>query len=230
MPNNSSATRLHYELVRSLLERSVCAPTSELRALLGISGAELDRLFEELAALHGVVLHPHTCEPWVVHPFSLTPTLNYIEGERGAWWTPCLWCGFGVATLAGGATRLHTRLGAEVEPIVIDAKDGEPVTRDDLWVHFAVPPAQAWNNVHQHCAMVLPFRSPADISDWSRRHGLPLGEAVPLRQVARLAKLWYGTHADPSWHKWSIAEAQQIFQQAGLVSEFWDLGPKTGEF
>ena len=30
--------------------------------------------------MNGLVLHPHAARPWVIHPFLLTPTLNWIEG------------------------------------------------------------------------------------------------------------------------------------------------------
>jgi hypothetical protein len=78
--------------------------------------------------------------------------------------------------------------------------------------------------------MVLPFRSANEIPEWCSRHRLPRGEAVPLHQVAHLARIWYGSHANPDWHKWSVAEAQDIFQRAGLRSDFWDLGSKPGQF
>ena len=97
-------------------------------------------------------------------------------------------------------------------------------------VHFAIPPAQAWNNVHRHCALVLPFRSREEIGAWCARHGIPPGEAVPLEQVAGLARTWYGRHADRDWRKWTIAEAQAIFRRAGLDSPFWDLGSVKGRF
>ena len=101
---------------------------------------------------------------------------------------------------------------------------------ENVVVHFAIRPARAWDNVHQHCSMVLPFRRADDIARWSSRYALPRGEAVPLHQVARLATLWYGSHANPDWHKWTIAEAQAIFQNAGLTSPFWSLENKDGRF
>jgi hypothetical protein len=98
--------------------------------------------------------------------------------------------------------------------MIIRVINGQPVDLEDVWVHFAIPPARAWQNVHQHCSMVLPFRSPEEIRDWCDRHHLPHGEDVRLHQVARLAQLWYGTYGDVSWHRWTVAEAQAIFQQA----------------
>ena len=84
----------------------------------------------------------------------------------------------GVATLVGGNVRIHTRYGAESEPLVISATNGEPTGFEDVLVHFAIPPARAWDNVHQHCSMVLPFHSEKAIDDWCKRHRLPRGEVV----------------------------------------------------
>lgn len=230
MHDPANLTRLHYELVHGLLESGTCPSNADLAARLNIRVASVENLLRDLAAIHGVVLHPHSCTPWVIHPFSLTPTLNWVEKEDRGWWAPCIWCALGVATLAGGEVRIHSRYGAEGEPLTIPVLDGEPQGFETVVVHFAIPPSRAWDNVHEHCAMVLPFHSAGEIRAWSTRHGLPVGEPVPLRQVARLARVWYGSHARPDWHKWTVAEAQQIFRDAGLQSDFWNLGEKAGKF
>lgn len=221
---------LHYELVHGLVERGACPSNAELGRAVGRSEGEIEESLRDLAAIHGVVLHPHVCRPWVVHPFSLTPTLNWVTGDRGSWWAPCIWCALGVAVVVGGKTRIHTRFGAESEPLVIDVDEGNLVRGEGVWVHFAIPPAQAWDNVHQHCSLVLPFRSTADIEKWCQRHGVQSGEPVRLSQVAKLARAWYGSHGDPQWRKWSVAEAQEIFDRVGLTSDFWRLDGKTGKF
>ncbi|HVP00401.1 MAG TPA: organomercurial lyase [Bryobacteraceae bacterium] len=225
----SNLSRLHYEMICGLIQSGVCPSNTALAHILGLTEAGVEDQLRELAAIHGVVLHPHVCQPWILHPFSLTPTLNWIEGEKHSWWAPCIWCALGVATLVEGRTRIHTRIGAEAEPLVIETVGGRPV-KADLWVHFAIPPVRAWDNVHQHCALVLPFHSPEAIRDWCARHAVPVGEPVPLESVAMLAKLWYGSHADPNWKKWTIAEAQQVFSQAGLQSSFWRLASENGHY
>ena len=78
-------------------------------------------------------------------------------------------------------------------------------------MHFAIPPNRAWQNVHQHCSMVLAFRSREDTLAWCDRQRSTHGEDVPLHEVAQFARTWYGTHANENWHKWTIAEAQAIF-------------------
>jgi hypothetical protein len=223
-------TRLHHRLISGLLQEGFCPTNLELSETFGIGLSEIEAGLTALSAMHGVVLHPHAIRPWVVHPFSLTPTINWIEASRRSWWAPCVWCAMGVATLVRGLVKVHTRIGAEGEPLTIKVVDGEPQESGDIIVHFAIPPARAWDNVHAHCSMVLPFRSSAEIDAWAHRHGLPKGEAVPLNQVAALARAWYGSHADPDWHKWSVDEAQAIFNAVGLGSEFWNLQSKGGRF
>ena len=230
METHAALAQLHYELVHELIQNGSCPANAELSQRMEMPPADIEELQRSLAAIHGVVLHPYAAEPWIIHPFSLTPTLNWIEGNERSWWAPCIWCALGVAALAGSAVHIHSRYGAEAEPLTIPVIDGRPVGFESVYVHFAIPPARAWNNVHEHCSMVLPFRSAEEIPQWSKRHRLPLGEAVPLHQVAELAAVWYGQHAEPDWHKWSVAEAQAIFQRVGLRSDFWNLEPRAGKF
>jgi ABC-type uncharacterized transport system ATPase subunit len=126
--------------------------------------------------------------------------------------------------LAGQRVQIHTRAGAEAEPLVIDVDNGEPVAASsDLVVHFSIPPRLAWDNVHQHCSLVLPFHSTEDVTHWCEAHGHNQGEIVPLSQVAQLARRWYGTHANIDWRKWTVPQAQDIFRAAGLTATFWQL-------
>jgi hypothetical protein len=229
--SESDLAAVHYEIVQGLLRRHACPSNEEIGAAIGVSIDRVEDILRELAAIHGVVLHPHVCEPWVVHPFSVTPTPHWIEGRETKCWAPCIWCAFGVATLAGGEVRIHSRIAGGAEPVTIRVFEGMPMldAGQDLWVHFAIPPKRAWDNVHQHCSLVLPFRSPCDIDKWCAEHRQPCGEAVPLAQVARLAKAWYGRHADQDWRKWTMAQAQEIFHGAGLTGPFWDLGAAPGQ-
>ena len=169
----NAVSLVHYELIRILLDTGSSPTRTELAEHLRISVAEVGQLLQELSELHGVVLHPHICEPWLVHPFSTTPTAHWVEGRGRSWWAPCIWCAFGIAGLARGDTHIHTRIGAEAEPLIIRVVEGQPIGCEDLWVHFAIPPACAWKNVHQHCAMILIFHSREDILAWCCRHRFP---------------------------------------------------------
>jgi len=230
MDKQTGLATLHYHIIQDLIVTGRCPKNDELASRLRVSGMELVSDLKNLAAMHGLVLHPDRPEPWVVHPFSLTPTLNLVKAPQRCWWAPCIWCAFGIAALVKGEVRIHTRYGGEEESVKITVRDGRPEGFETVVVHFAIPPAKAWNNVHEHCSLVLPFPAAEAVRPWCERHGAPYGEAVPLSRVAELACRWYEHHADPNWHKWTVEEAQAIFNQTGLRSSFWNLGPNSGRY
>lgn len=140
-----------------------------------------------------------------------------------------MWCALGVAVLVGGTVTIHSRLGGELEDLDLEVQEGNPI-RSDILVHMALPPREAWVDVRHFCATLLPFRTEADVDLWSRRHGLPRGMAVPVGVLAKLARKWYGKHADKNWKKWTAVEAKQIFEEVGLSGQFWSLESGTGRF
>jgi hypothetical protein len=217
---------VHANLIQSFLRDGRLADMEEAATALDITAQELTKRLNDLSSLHGLVLHPHKPEPWVVHPFSTTPTAHFVESQHHGWWAPCIWCALGIAHLAGGKIRIHTRLGGEYESLVLNVEDGIPLDQENAVVHFSIPPRNAWNNVHQHCSLVLPFRSEADIAPWCLKHGQQYGEAVSVATTASLARRWYGPYANPQWRKWTVDQAQQIFQLSGLTSPFWELSGK----
>src|SRR5215213_5351496 len=109
--------RLHYELIRRLVETCSIPSNDELKMLLACSSIELDRAFDELAEAHGVVLHPASHDVWAIHPFSLAPTPFLVECGDRKWWGNCAWCSLGIAVLAGEPVVITTTLGAEGEQV-----------------------------------------------------------------------------------------------------------------
>jgi hypothetical protein len=61
------------------------------------------------------------------------------------------------------------------------------------------------------------------VAPWCERHGIPLGAVVPAAQVTALGRAWYGRYLDEDWRKWTVAEAQAIFEEVGLRGEHWRL-------
>ena len=53
---------------------------------------------------------------------------------------------------------------------------------------------------------------------------------LTLPKVAELAELWYGSHNEMSWRKWTTAEAQSIFERVGLAGDFWQLKTSAETF
>ncbi len=225
---NSTPGRLHYELIRSLVEMCSIPSRDELKTRLGcVSSDELDQVFEALAELHGVVLHPSSHDVWAIHPFSLAPTLFLVEAGDKKWWANCAWCALGIAVLVGEPCRITSTLGAEGQRIQLEVAEGG-VNPSNVVVHFPIAMTQAWDNVVYTCSMMLLFNDEAQVADWCARHQLPRGDVQPVATVLELAKRWYGEHLNPEWTKKSTAEARDIFAGLGFTHPVWSL-PSTEE-
>src|SRR5258708_19023388 len=104
---------VHHAFIDQLRRTGRAPSRHEVSAALARPVNDIEQALRRLSASHGVVLHPHVCEPWVIHPFSVSPTATWVQqGERG-WWAPCIWCGFGIAALAGGNWAFPPRNGGE---------------------------------------------------------------------------------------------------------------------
>lgn len=220
---------VHQQLITGMIEYGRCLSPAELSTALDVSQADIDSSLRRLENNHGLVLHPHECSVWMIHPFSASPSHTWIYNETGGWWAPCMWCALGIAVLVGGKLTIDARIGGEAEKVRIPVRDGHPDS-PDCYVHFALPPKYAWNNVLHFCAMLLPFKTEQQIDDWSDRHGLPRGQAVPIVQAAALARAWYGKHAESDYKKWTPAQAQDIFSGIGLTGPFWALDSSSDRF
>lgn len=229
---NSSARlgRLHHELIRGLVETCSIPSRDELHARLGCTSAEeLDDALEELAGLHGVVLHPASHDVWAIHPFSLAPTPFLVESGERKWWGNCAWCSLGISILVGSPCLITTTLGAEGEQVRLLVENGQ-VNRSDLVVHFPIPMTRAWDNVVYTCSTMLMFKDENQVADWCARHRIPLGDIQPVARVLELAKRWYGEHLRTDWTKKSITEARAIFAELGLAHSVWSLPSAEGRF
>jgi hypothetical protein len=205
---------IHHAIIDRVITSGAAPSAEELGGVFSLSPIDVEASLRRLEDNHGIVFHPQSCRPSIIHPFSLSPTATWVQKGTEGWWAPCMWCALGVAVLVGGTVTIHSRLGGEVNGLDLKVQDGNP-TRSAVLIHLALPPRDAWVDVHHFCATLLPFKNEADIDLWSRRHGLPRGAAIPVEVVAKLARKWYGKHADKDWRKWTAAEAKQIFEDVG---------------
>lgn len=224
--NHSS---LHHVIVKHLVDFGYAPASAALASHFGVSREEISAALRALAEYHGVVLHPHQPEVWVIHPFSTAPTQFAVKKDNRIWWGNCAWCSLGAAALLGGdAIRIETTLGAEGRPVTIHVDGGR--VREELFVHFPVPMARAWDNVIYTCSTMLVFESPAAIDEWAARHAIRRGDAQPIQRVYDFASVWYGRHLDPNWKKWTTGEALELFDRFGLSGPIWTLPAHSGRF
>ena len=119
----------------------------------------------------------------------------------------------------------------ESETLIVPVLDGIRTGLEDVVVHFAVPPAKAWDNVHQHCAMVLPFRSADLVERWCEQHAVTPRQGCPPRpsRASRGGLVWIRMRNQIGESGLSQKQST-IFHDTGLTDEFWDLGARRGKF
>ena len=68
---------------------------------------------------------------------------------------------------------------------------------------------------------MLFFRSEEHVAHWYQGKALARGETFSREQLWALAQKWYGDRLAADFNGRTLAEAQHIFQDVGLVSPFW---------
>lgn len=174
--------RVRGELTTQIAKLGHAPSNDHLATSLSCSTAEIEEALQALHDSHSLLLHPHKCEPWVVHPFALYPASCWVQvGDRG-YWATCLYCSFGIAAALKSDADIYTRFGGEKDQCVIHVRDGN-ILEKDLVFHLSTPIAQWWDNVIHACASFQPFRNEEEVDDWCRRHASPKGAVVPLPRM-----------------------------------------------
>ncbi|KAH7024478.1 putative transmembrane protein [Microdochium trichocladiopsis] len=223
-------SRLHHFIIASFLNDQRPPMVSEIAAHFQTDTTAAREALRALADYHGVVLHPHSDEIWVAHPFSAAPTTCVVSSAGRKWWGNCAWCSLGVMHLARGtSSTFTTRTGAIGDEVTLSVEDGQ-LRETDFVVHFPVPMRNVWDNVIYICSVQLLFRDEAEVEEWCATRGIPKGDVRPVQQVWDFAREWYGRHADADWTKWSLHEAVEIFRKHGLTGPTWTIGDESGRF
>jgi hypothetical protein len=207
-------------LAREIADRGHAPAVTALAAKAGMSRAEAEASLRRLHAAHALLLHPHQCEPWAVHPFSLSPGSCWVETGRRGYWANCLYCGLGIAAALRADARITTRLGGEGRTAVYRVGRGRLLDTDGVF-HFATPAARWWDNVIHACATFQPFASEAEIGPWCERHAMPRGQVMALDALWRFASDWYGGCLAIPWRKRTAEEVRALFGRHGLAGDFW---------
>ena len=219
-----SLSHLHFSLIDHIIRRGYAPAMSELADTLSVSQREIEQRLLDLQAYHGVVLHPHNRQVWAIHPFSLAPTAFSVHGAQRTWWGNCAWCSLGIAAIVEEDVCIKSTSGALGEPIEVRVEKGEITEGDrDVLIHFPIPMTRAWDNVVYTCSTMLFFRSEEEIDTWTQNHHIPKGDVQHLTDFWPFARKWYSKHADSDWVKWTMEEAQILFNAFGLTHPVWQL-------
>jgi hypothetical protein len=209
-------------LTRTIAERGHAPPLAELAEAAGMDEDAVRAALRRLHDAQALLLHPHICEPWVVHPFALSPGSCWVETARRGYWANCLYCALGIAAATRSDARITTRLGGESETRIFWVENGALTDTGEIF-HLSTPVALWWSNVIRACASFQPFASEADVDPWCERHAMPRGAVMTLGQLWRFASDWYGAYLGEPWRKRSPDAVRALFERHGLTGPFWQI-------
>jgi len=221
--------KLHAMILEFIIKNGFAPTEFEIAQFFTCSEKDARESLFALQEYHGVVLHPNGTKIWVIHPFSLAPTLFTVKSSHGIWWGNCAWCSFGVAALLNEDVTITSTIGGHEEQVSVNIRNGK-LERDDLFVHFPIKMKNAWDNVIYTCSSMLLFRNEKEVKEWAKRHNIPSGDVQPISKIWEFSKVWYGNHLKPEWKKWTAKEAKEIFTKFGLTSNTWDLEESAKRF
>jgi hypothetical protein len=213
--------------LRGLLTRMIAAEghapsTAELARAAGCDTKAVEASLRRLHDSHSLLLHPHSCEPWVVHPFALSAGGCWVETPARGYWANCLYCGLGIAAALGSDAVLTARFGGEGITASWRVEDGELVDTGHVF-HLSVPVAHWWDNVIHACASFQPFADEAGVDPWCARHAMKRGAVMRMDQLWRFASDWYGAYLSRPWRKRTPEEVRDLFTAHGLTGPFWEV-------
>lgn len=70
---------------------------------------------------------------------------------------------------------------------------------------------------------MLFFRSEEDLNAWLASRNALRGALFSIPQLWELSQHWYADRLSPDYHGRTRERAQQIFEEAGLTSDFWQI-------
>jgi hypothetical protein len=69
------------------------------------------------------------------------------------------------------------------------------------------------------------FRSEEHVARWCAERRIPSGATVPLDQMWRMTRPWYGDRLDEYWQPKTPDVIERLLSEAGLTGEFWRMTP-----
>lgn len=207
----------------SLIGELGFAPSSEkLAQQLSKPLEEIEASLNRLHAAHALLLHPHVCRPWVVHPFALAPGSCWVQTANRGYWANCLYCAFGICAAVRSDAVITTRYGGEADSVKYVIKNGQAQESDDVF-HLSTPARHWWDNVVFACSSFQPFPNSKSVDAWCERHCLPQGEMMAIPHLWEFAADWYGKYLEKPWRKRSLQETKSLFSRHNLCSDFWSI-------
>jgi len=70
---------------------------------------------------------------------------------------------------------------------------------------------------------MLFFRSEEALDEWLASKNTARGAVFSISQLWELSQRWYYNRMSPEYHGRTMEQVQEIFEELGLTSQFWQL-------
>lgn len=70
---------------------------------------------------------------------------------------------------------------------------------------------------------MLFFRSEDALNKWLLSRNVTRGAVLSIPELWELSQRWYQDRMSPEYHGRMVEQAQQIFRESGLISNFWQV-------
>jgi hypothetical protein len=145
------ANRVRLRLYELFLTMGRCPTIAEVAAALPCGVSDVATAFQELAAVHMLVLQPGSGEVLMANPLSAVPTPFVVEtradtGSR-SWYGNCIWDALGVIAMLQSDGRVLTSCGCCGESMTVSVRRGAVETKPPGIVHFAIPAKRWWDDI-----------------------------------------------------------------------------------
>jgi hypothetical protein len=222
-PDNSNAldSTVRLEIYRQFVSAGAPLTVETLAATVRGTTDDVRASLRRLAKDRAIVLGPTGDSVWVAPPFSARPAPHWVETPSGSWWAWCAWEALAIPILLDTPAIIHTSSGAEGTPMQIEIRDGRAADEETVF-HISPPMARWWDDVTYTCGTMVFFDSAAAVDAWCRRHNIPRGAIVTLRQGLQLSTEWFSHRLDADWRRLTPAAAAASLAAAGLHGPFWE--------
>ena len=139
--------RVRKAIFDSVIEKGDFPSLSELSRHLDQDETHLRSTLLELAGQHEVVLDERG-ELSMVMPFSASKTPHYVNIEERSWWANCAWDALGITAAMKQDGEIQTECPLTGEVLTLRSGPGGLDPRGVGWVHFVVPAARWWHDIH----------------------------------------------------------------------------------
>jgi len=137
--------RLH--IMRTLLDTGRAPTVEETASALGLTQADVEERYRELAASHAIELRPGSLEVWMAHPLSAEPTPFVATVDGRDRFTNCIWDGLGAIAMLGGTGSVRTPCPDCGESLQVDVVQRELAGEPEGVVHFGIPASRWYDDI-----------------------------------------------------------------------------------